>query len=60
MQNDNYSQPYRNLGFDKIDAPNKKGKNEPKAMNQCFFITASLPYGDTMFIITQRALFFKK
>ncbi|MBR5139617.1 MAG: hypothetical protein IKV16_01055 [Clostridia bacterium] len=24
MKNSNYSQPYRSLGFDKIDAPNKK------------------------------------
>ena len=31
MKKDNHSQPYRNLGFDKIDAPNSKGKNEPKA-----------------------------
>ena len=31
MKNDNYSQPYRNLGFDKIDAPKTKSKDEPKA-----------------------------
>ena len=31
MKNNNYSQPYRNLGFDKIDAPVKKGKDSPKA-----------------------------
>ena len=30
MKNNNYSQPYRNLGFDKIDAPNTKGKNTPR------------------------------
>lgn len=30
MKNNNYSQPYRNLGFDKIDAPNKK-KETPKS-----------------------------
>ena len=30
MKNENYSQPYRNLGFDKITAPNSKGKNSPK------------------------------
>lgn len=31
MKNNNYSQPYRSLGFDKIDAPNKKNSNAPKA-----------------------------
>ncbi len=31
MKNNDYSQPYRNLGSDKITAPNGKGKNEPKA-----------------------------
>ena len=31
MKNENYSQPYRNLGFDKIDAPRPKAKNAPKA-----------------------------
>ena len=30
-KNDNYSQPYRNLGFDKIEAPNTKIKDAPKA-----------------------------
>lgn len=31
MKNDNYSQPYRSLGFDKINAPSKKKENAPKA-----------------------------
>lgn len=32
MKNNNYSQPYRNLGFDKIDAPNSMSKKEqPKS-----------------------------
>ena len=31
MKNDNYSQPYRSLGFDKIDAPAKKQENTPKS-----------------------------
>ena len=31
MKNTNCSQPYRNLGFNKIDAPVKNGKNEPKS-----------------------------
>lgn len=31
MKNNNCSQPYRNLGFDKITAPVSKGKGEPKA-----------------------------
>ncbi len=30
MKNENYSTPYRNLGFDKIEAPKKSGKNAPK------------------------------
>lgn len=30
MKNENYSAPYRNLGFDKIDAPKKSEKNTPK------------------------------
>lgn len=31
MKKNIYSQPYTNLGFDKIEAPNSKGKNEPKS-----------------------------
>lgn len=31
MKNENYSTPYRNLGFDKIDAPRKSGKNPAKS-----------------------------
>ena len=31
MKNNNCSQPYRNLGYDKITTPKGKGKNEPKA-----------------------------
>ena len=31
MKNNNYSQPYRNLGFEKIDAPKVKKENTPKA-----------------------------
>ena len=31
MKNNNYSQPYANLGLDKIDAPKKKNKTERKA-----------------------------
>lgn len=30
MKNNDYSQPYRNLGFEKINAPKGKNKNEPK------------------------------
>lgn len=31
MKNNNYSQPYRNLGFEKIDAPVKADKKPAKA-----------------------------
>ena len=31
MKNNNFSQPYRSLGFDKIDAPVSKAKNQPKS-----------------------------
>ena len=31
MKNNNNSQPYRNLGFDRIEAPVPKTKNVPKA-----------------------------
>ena len=31
MKNNNCSQPYRNLGFEKINAVNTKNKNEPKS-----------------------------
>ena len=31
MKNNDYSQPYRNLGLDKINAPKANNKNEPKA-----------------------------
>lgn len=30
MKNNDYSQPYRNLGFEKVNAPGGKSKNEPK------------------------------
>ena len=31
MKNENHANPYRSLGFDKIDAPNKKKNDAPKA-----------------------------
>lgn len=31
MKNNNFSNPYRNLGFDKIEAPSTKTKNQPKS-----------------------------
>ena len=30
MKNNNFSQPYRNLSFEKIEAPNQKTKNQSK------------------------------
>ena len=30
MKNENYANPYRNLGFDKIDAPKKSKNDAPK------------------------------
>ena len=31
MKNNNFSQPYRNLGLDKIKAPASAPKNQPKS-----------------------------
>ena len=31
MKNNDYSQPYRNLGFEKITAPKSCDKNAPKS-----------------------------
>ena len=31
MKNNNFSQPYRSLGFDKIEAPASTPKNQPKS-----------------------------
>lgn len=31
MKNENYTNPYRNLGFDKIDAPKKGERKAPVA-----------------------------